>query len=305
MGTGLAAIGSLYLILASDMALEVEKDQESDPQVPNHPANGADPIQCEACNRTISNTTTTPLSDPQWSSENERNHPASTELGRTATGPSITTPIRHALTNQSEKTIDRGGRRKVAQILNVMSRQVTTKAHFHMEDSGFNEEEKANWPEIPGEGLRNDKLSDFQRTFKSPRSRSPSFVGSEDSDSSHGERSSKGPTRTLSLQVPTPARTTSRRLRADTLPSRRNSFDRISQHSGTVTPRVLSEEPDNLTEPSCLGRSSGQPPAETPSNASGINLNIPSGAQTPAPQIVVSLEETDTSESGPTHDPER
>lgn len=287
------------------MALEDEKDQESDRQVPNHPANGAASLQCEACNHTTSNITTNPLSDPQWGSESERNHPASAELGRTATGQSITTPIGHAPTNQSGKSIDRGGRRKVARILNVMSRQVTTKAHFHMEDSGFNEEEKANWPEIPGEGLRNDKLSDFQRTFKSPRSRSPSFVGSEDSDSSHGERSSKAPTRTLSLQVPIPARTTSRRLRADTLPSRRNSFDRISQHSGTVTPRVLSEEPDSLTEPSRLGRSSGQQPAETSSNALGINLNIPSGAQTPAPQIIVSPEETDISESGPNHGPER
>lgn len=285
------------------MALEDENDQESDPQVPNHLANGAASIQCEACNHTTSNITTNPLSDPQWSSESERNHPTSAEL-RTATGPSITTPIRHAPTNQSEKTIDRGGRRKVARILNVMSRQLTTKAHFHMEDSGFNEE-KSNWPQVPGEPLRNERLPAFERTFKSPRSRSPSFVGSEDSDPSHGEGSSKAPTRTLSLQVPTPARTTSRRLRADTLPSRRNSFDRISQHSGTVTPRILCEEPDNLTELSRLGRSSGQPPAETSFNALGISLNIPSGTQTPAPQIVVSPEETDINESGLNHGPER
>ena len=304
MGTGLAAIGSLYLLLATDMALEDKKNQESDSQVPNPPPNGVASIQCEACNHTTSNITTNSLSDPQWSSKSERNHQTSAELGRTATGPSITTPIRHAPTNQSEKTIDRGGRRKVARILNVMSRQLTTKAHFHMEDSGFNEE-KSNWPQVPGELLRNERLPAFERTFKSPRSRSPSFVGSEESDSSHGEGSSKAPTRTLSLQVPTPARTTSRRLRADTLPSRRNSFDRISQHSGTVTPRILSEEPDSLTELSRLGPSFGQPTAETSSNALGTRLNIPSGAQTPAPQIVVSPEETDISESRPNHGPER
>lgn len=287
------------------MALEDEKDQESESQVQSHPTNGAVSIQCEACNHTTSNITTNPLSDPQWSPESEQNHPASAELGRTATGPSIATPIRHTPTNQSEKPIDRGGRRKVAHILNVMSRQLTTKAHFHMEDSGFNEEEKSNWPQVPGESLRNERLPAFERTFKSPRSRSPSFVGSEDNDSSHGEGSSKAPTRTLSLQVPTPARMTSRRVRADTLPSRRNSFDRISQHSGTVTPRILSEEPDDLTELSRLGRSSGQPPAETLFNALGISLNISSGARTPAPQIVVSPEETGISESGPNHGPKR
>lgn len=290
-------IGSLYLLLAADMEAEEKETQEPETQVPLQP-DGRASIQCEACtrcNHTIPNKTTEDTSDSQRSSQSE----PSTELNRAVTEPSVSSTIRRATTNQSGKSVDTGGRRQVARLLNLASKQLAAKAHTHMEDSGFNAQEKLKFPEIPGESLRNEKLSDIQRAYSNtplPRSRATSFTGSfagsVDSDSSNGEGGSRilqGPFRQLSLQVPPPARARSRRPHSNTLPSRRSSFEYAIQHEGTITPSIISGEPSNSAELPRPEQQSGQQPASPSRNGLQISLNTPPpSSQHTAPQIVVS-----------------
>jgi hypothetical protein len=150
------------------------------------------------------------------------------------------------------------------------------------------------FPEIPGEFLRNEKLSDIQRAYSNtplPRSRATSFAGSVESDSSNGEGSSRivqGPFRQLSLQVPPPART-SRRPHSKTLPSRRSSFEYAIQDEGTITPSIISREPKSSVELPRLEQQSEQQPVSPSTNGLQISLNTPPpSSQHTSPQIVVS-----------------
>lgn len=275
-----------------------EKNENQEPDTPslNQP-DGQVITQCQSCARcshVISNDMADKDSDSQRSSQSERDGP-STEVERTATAPSVSSGMRRATTNQSEKSMDTGGRRQVARLLNLASRQLAARAHTHMEDSGFNAQEKLKFPEIPGESLRNGKLPDFQRAYSNtplPRSRATSFAGSVDSDSSNGEGSSRilqGPFRQLSLQVPAPARVSGRRPHSNTLPSRRSSFEYSVQRDGAITPNDLSGGPSSSDEQSPLEPPPIQSPVNPSPNALRINLDAPSlRAQSPAPQIVVS-----------------
>lgn len=284
---------------------EEKENQEPETQVPNQ-SNGPATIQCQSCaecNHIISNAIIDKDSDSQRSSQSERDGP-STEFGRTATEPSVSSGMRRATTNQSEKSMDTGGRRQVARLLNLASRQLAARAHSHMEDTGFNAQEKLKFPEIPGEFLRNDKLPDIQRAYSNtplPRSRATSFAGSVDSNSSNGEGNSRiiqGPFRQLSLQVPAPARISGRRPHSNTLPSRRSSFEYSVQRDGTITPNYPSGGPSSPDELSRFEQQPRQPPVNPSPNALQINMNVPPlRAQSPAPQIVVSSskkEETDS-----------
>ncbi|KAF3390235.1 hypothetical protein F1880_009018 [Penicillium rolfsii] len=290
VGTGLAAIGSLYLLLAADMEAEEKETQEPETQAPIQP-DGRASIQCEACTRCshhIPNKPAEDTSDSQRTSE-------SGELNRAGTEPSVSSTIRRATTNQSGKSVNTGGRRQVARLLNLASKQLAAKAHTHMEDSGFNAQEKLKFPEIPGESLRNVKLSDIQRAYSNtplPRSRATSFAGSVESDSSNGEGSSRilqGPFRQLSLQVPPPARTNSRRPHSNTLPSRRSSFEHVILDEGTITPRIISGEPGHSGELPWLEQHSEHQSAQL--SRSGLQTSLaepPASSQHKAPQIVVS-----------------
>lgn len=278
------------------MEAEENETQEPGPPVTVQP-DGRTSIQCEACtrcNHTIPNKITEDTSDSQRSCQSEREQP-SNELNRAGTEPSVSSTIRRATTNQSGKSVDTGGRRQVARLLNLASKQLAAKAHIHMEDSGFNAQEKLKFPEIPGESLRNEKLSDIQRAYSNtplPRSRATSFAGSVESDSSNGEGSSRilqGPFRQLSLQVPPPARTTSRRPHSNTLPSRRSSFEYAIPHEGTITPSIISGEPGCSVELPRLEHPSEHQPASPSPTGLQISLNTPPpSSQHTAPQIVVS-----------------
>lgn len=281
------------------MEAEEKETQEPETQIPDQP-DGRPSIQCEACtrcNHTILNKTAEDTSDSQRSSQSERGQP-STELNRAVTEPSVSSTIRRATTNQSGKSVDTGGRRQVARLLNLASKQLAAKAHTHMEDSGFNAQEKLKFPEIPGEFLRNEKLSDIQRAYSNtplPRSRATSFAGSfagsVESDSSNGEGSSRilrGPFRQFSLQVPPPARTTSRRPHSNTLPSRQSSFEYAIQPEGTITPSIMSGEPGSPVDLPRMKQQFGQQSASSSQNGLQISLNTPPSSQHTAPQIIVS-----------------
>ena len=295
-------IGSLYLLLAADMEAEENESQEPETEAPQ--PDGRVDAQCQACARchhhTDSDVITDKDSDSPRSSQSEMGQ-FSMELGRPATEPSVSsTMIRRATTNQSIKSVNTGGRRQVARLLNLASRQLAAKAHNHMEDSGFNAQEKMKFPEIPGEFLRNEKLPDIQKAYSNtplPRSRATSFIGSVRSDSSNGEGSSRilqAPFRQLSLQVPPPARMTGHRPHSNTLPSRRSSFEYTIQQRGTITPR-MTEEP---------GSSNMMPRSEQPANPSPntapsgfqIGINTTPCSQDTAPQIVVSSSKEDQEE---------
>lgn len=277
------------------MEAEENESQELETQAPQ--PDGRVPTQCQACARchhhTISNEITDRDSDSPRSSQSERDQ-LSTEIGRIATEPPVSsTKIRRATTNQSMKSIDTGGRRQVARLLNLASKQLAAKAHNHMEDSGFNAQEKMKFPEIPGEFLRNEKLPDIQKAYSNtplPRSRATSFVGSVRSDSSNGEGSSRilqGPFRQLSLQVPPPARMTGHRPHSNTLPSRRNSFEYTIQQKGTITPS-WTEEPGSLEGMPYFEQHPASPSPNTAPTNFQVSLNTPPCPQDTAPQIVVS-----------------
>ena len=89
------------------------------------------------------------------------------QLAHGRTQPSESTTIRRASTSQSEQAIGSGGRWKVARLLNMASGRLAAKVHSQFEDSGFNAQEKTNFPEIPGESLRNKNLRGIQKAYSS------------------------------------------------------------------------------------------------------------------------------------------
>jgi hypothetical protein len=207
-------------------------------------------------------------------------------MARTETQPSVSTAKR-TMTNKSEGS-DPAGRRKVARFLNMASMRVAAKAGSQFEDSGFNPQGGEDFPEVPGEALRNENLPSIQKAYiNSPmaRSRASSFVESIESDSSNGQGNSSTPwglSRYLSL--PDPARTPTRPRHSNTLPSIGSSSELASHHDI----RILRGDPS--TWPRSIPGGSN-PNQEHVSRAPSISETSPT-ALTPVsqdpPTIVVS-----------------
>lgn len=218
VGTGLAAIGSLYLIFAANM--EADQNEGSDQGILEY--NEQDPEYCQHAGEEDSSE---PSISPRRSSP-VIDRRRSAEIARTITRASTTPRITHTTTYQSENSVDPGGRRKVTRWLNLASMQLAAKAHTQFQDSGFHAKERSNFPEVPGETFRNKDLPEFQKAYSNspiPRSRASSFIGSE---SSNGEGSSRVPldvARHLSLPGPSSARLITRPRQARTLPSKGGS----------------------------------------------------------------------------------
>ncbi|KAJ5279264.1 hypothetical protein N7478_004636 [Penicillium angulare] len=203
VGTGLAVVGSLYLIFAADMeAEENKKDKPTDQQI----------NRCTECGGNGICPSTDSLENSRRTSTSSSDRPPS-EMERSATFSTI----HQAMKSQSGP--DPGGRRKVAQFFNATSAYFATKAHKDFKDTGFEVEQRTNFPEIPGEVFRNKDLHEIRTVYNTsplPRSRATSFVGS---DYSNGEGSSNVPKRQLSLPARPPLAATGGRQHSNTLPA--------------------------------------------------------------------------------------
>ncbi|CAG8233728.1 unnamed protein product [Penicillium olsonii] len=168
VGSGLAVLGSLYLLLAAEMAAERKSDKKE---------------KCKLCAR------------PESSSSSRRQSETSTEDQE----PDNETPSEQPTTSGNETLIrqftartltgDVGGRRRFARFMNWASENIAVRTHSQYEKGGFKQDQKDNYPELPGERLRNSELP-IQILKYNEYSRAASFVSSTGS-LDNGEESSK------------------------------------------------------------------------------------------------------------------
>ncbi|CAG8006519.1 unnamed protein product [Penicillium olsonii] len=189
VGSGLAVLGSLYLLLAAEMAAERKSDKKE---------------KCKECAR------------PESSSSSRRQSETSTEDQE----PDNDTPSEQPTTSGNETLIrqftartltgDVGGRRRFARFMNWASENIAVRTHSQYEKGGFKQDQKDNYPELPGERLRNSELP-IQILKYNEYSRAASFVSSTGS-LDNGEESSKmacRPTpgrKSYPISSPSPAR---------------------------------------------------------------------------------------------------
>ncbi|KAJ5546151.1 hypothetical protein N7494_003736 [Penicillium frequentans] len=261
VGTGLAIVGSLYLMFAADM--EAEAEQTGPPQENTQ--------VCVDCGGNAIRDSTNSSTSPRRSGSIVE--APSPDIERTATFSTI----RQALTSQSGS--DPGGRRQVARFFNVVSTYMAAKAHTNFEDTGFEVQERTNFPEIPAEIFRNERLNDIRIAYNHtplPRSRATSFVGS---DTSNGEgSSSRIPRGQSSLPVRPPLAAT-RSQPADGGPYEGPTFLEIRSLYSNLSPRQWNP-PDEPT------------PDERPNDGHDYTPDVDpapiSSNGPPTPKIVVS-----------------
>lgn len=299
VGTGLAIVGSLYLLIAADM----EAEDEADPPTPQ-PTTNTTTIQrcprCETC--AISDDDSSNSSTRSRHSSRSRGEQASTEISRTATHPSVTRPVNRSDTIQTDatnQTLDARGRRKVARVLNTASKELTRKLHQHIEQTGFNTRGLTEYPQVPGERLRNRNLPDVQKAYSSTpltRSRAQSFIGSIHSDAPNGNgegssRTPQGSSRHLSLPTPVSPvpRAVTRQRHANTFSSGSNSVE----SRGRPTLTVLGDlTPGRSRSPSRGSVSNEERGSRTPSipevSPSDMTFDGDGGETGTSPKIILS-----------------
>lgn len=266
VGTGIAILGSLYLIIAAEMdAADTEKEPKPSQTTQTCAECGGNTI----CERTNSSADSGRMSGDSVAV-------SSSEIERTTLST-----IRQAMTTQPGS--DPGGRKKVARVFNAASTYLAAKAHTNFEDTGFEQKERTNFPEIPAEMYRNKNLPEIRNVYNTPlpRSRATSFVGS---DTSNGEGSSRMPRRQLSLPVRPPPIASVGRHYSNTLPTDGRPFDgptflEIRNLYGNLSERQWSPT-DGLTP-------SEEDPPGRPST-SDVNAELLSASGPTTPKIVVS-----------------
>ncbi|CAG7940503.1 unnamed protein product [Penicillium salamii] len=225
VGSGLAVLGSLYLLVAAEMDAAGKGEQQK---------------QCKECAR--SETTTSSRRQSGTSTEDQELE-SQTPIHQTPTLGNE--PLARQPTALSLK--DKGGRRKVAHILNWASENIAIRTHSQYEKGGFKRDHRSTYPETPGEHYKNYKLPEDKLRYG--ESRAPSCVSSRASiDNGEGSsRSARSPTRHEShpISSPSPARSRSRHNRDY---SRSFPTDgRLHTSSYCPNPEGLSQEwPQNL-----------------------------------------------------------
>ncbi|KAJ5144010.1 uncharacterized protein N7515_002797 [Penicillium bovifimosum] len=275
VGTGLAALGSLYLLLSADMDAEDKRYGQPEGE-PNEPTAGP----CAHCGNCAS-------SETRSSSRRESG---------TSTDDIHMTNMRRHTTNQTSTTHSKSegdlGRRKVAQFLNRTSTLMAVKAYKQIERGGFNHDAKTTYPTTPGEEYKNKLLQSQQLKYQithtpDTRSRAGSFISSRESvDNGEGSsRMSRSPVR-QSVPAPTPARPRSR-------PNHANSLGALFEPSTSqsLSPGSLSENwTGGQLRPSDRRPSQRSRATSTSSNSDISPTTVSPVIQFP-PKIVVSRSE--------------
>jgi hypothetical protein len=204
VGTGLAVMGSLYVLLAGGGHMfDTKKDETEEKSSTQHHCNcGHEPM---ARPDSASSHSFTPPSEPE-------------EIHRTTTKRSTFSRIVPTI---SRSTDDAGNRRKVAQTLAAFGEYIGNAAPDRFDDSDFKHGKALDFPEIPGEEQRNPDLHRVRREYNAlrdddgnvtPLSRIPSRAASFVSVGSRGsmERSAtlpaspRSPHERISFDLPTP-----------------------------------------------------------------------------------------------------
>lgn len=265
VGTGFAALGSLYLYVAATSA-DVEVDVEDDASKQhckcqhhnfggnNHPTFQIQPItdssRSSADSHSIRNEG---FESPHQDDRQEGMYPM-TAISHSDTFPSagstnvngetsdtiapITTRPSLKQAAHESSASDIGSRRKVAKTLVKIGNYLGTAAHDQFDNSEFTHGKAQDFPEIPGEEHRNPELSQIRQQYNQTRnveierpSRAPSFVGSMTSGVEGNSTTPRG----VSPQSP------HRMLHASTLPVERSSHElrnlSLSQSIGTARNR--------------------------------------------------------------------
>ncbi|ETR99849.1 hypothetical protein M419DRAFT_54116, partial [Trichoderma reesei RUT C-30] len=200
VGTGLAVIGSLYLVLAADVNAVKEESgsiemgqTDTESAVPLHNVDRVQTTQTSA-------STNASVTMQRHTSSNSTVRPPST------TGSS--------------------SRRRVAKIIVSVGETLGSKAHNLVDDSEFRRGKAVDWPETPGEPWRNKELRITRALYNpsrdadgnaTPLPRSPSRAGSSRGDArGRSPRPGLSPSRSHSPTRPPPA--VARQQRAGTLP---------------------------------------------------------------------------------------
>ncbi|EKV19577.1 Transcription factor [Penicillium digitatum] len=266
VGTALAVLGSLYMLLSEDMEAAGKEDGHQE-------VNLAGNDLSDEC--AVLDTGSSVRRDPRTSAE--RPNP-DLEM----------TPVHYPTTNQNITTQPDLGRRKVARFFNAASALMTTKAHNQIVKTGFKPEAKTTYPETPGERYKN---SDLQKQIdKYKRSSKPdtrSRIGSSSGFVDNGEGSSRRPRSPTRHSVPAPAvsRPKSRQIHSNSLPSRGLGF--FEESTLKCPPASASagwQQQLNPFDSTPILRSRAPSISETSPKASSPGLQIPS-------EIVVSAHE--------------
>ena len=237
VGTGLAALGSLYVLLAVNVeAVKAETNQSSTMHHCNcshHHLDRGRPLNRQNWPTTDdslnSGDARTPYGDaygrspqnsailPEMQQISTRHSTSSTRSGHVgqirSRSPDVVVPERTL-------TIDVGGRRKVAKALTSMGNFFGTANRDWFDDSEFRRGKALDFPEIPGEEHRNRDLPQIREQYNQPRdsdgnvtpmrrearSRASSFHRSATADLDGGEGSSTPRRRRDTLEVPSPGR---------------------------------------------------------------------------------------------------
>lgn len=204
VGTGLAAVGSLYALLAQGLEDEESKRAESPPHhctcSHQHHTNGNEstktsserPQREEIELSAVESDTDDVAISQQPTYETVATHPNAT---RQATHTTVTDALERygtvGTTTSSAAATDAGNRRKVARALEKIGQKLGTPAPGTFDDSAFKMGDAADFPTVPGEEVRNPELEKIKATYNPPRdsdgnatplrrqrSRAGSFAGS-------------------------------------------------------------------------------------------------------------------------------
>ncbi|OQE28041.1 hypothetical protein PENFLA_c005G04948 [Penicillium flavigenum] len=146
VGTALAVLGSLYLLLSADMEAAGREDGQQEETIVG---------KCPNCDCSVSETGSSSARGSRTSAERQDHDIEMTTIRRPTTNQTTTTQAQHDL-----------GRRRVARFLNAASAIMTAKAHKQIEKTGFKPEAKTTYPETPGEEYKNGNLRNLQDKYK-------------------------------------------------------------------------------------------------------------------------------------------
>ncbi|KAL9476458.1 hypothetical protein ACSS6W_006299 [Trichoderma asperelloides] len=253
VGTGFAAIGSLYLVLAADVEAVIG---ESHPHAVHECKCSHQHLEYQSRHGSPATDSSSTDRDGQSQSHGESNLPETPEsvhfpavrhadtgfstvssyraLDRMSTmqtgisndAPTIDRHISSGSTVHRNSTVDSGNRRKVARMLVSVGSALGNKAHNWVDD--YDKSGKAlDFPEVPGEFWRNERLPDIRNIYNLPRDADGNATPLPRSRSRAGSYRGASPQPGLSLSrshsLARPARSLSRQNRASTLPGANSS----------------------------------------------------------------------------------
>ncbi|KAI0477261.1 hypothetical protein GGR56DRAFT_398945 [Xylariaceae sp. FL0804] len=309
VGTALAALGSLYVLIATELK---KAETEEEPDVPN--------THAHSCNCSLNYYPSIHVDDGSIHGSDIENplriisHGSSRhsrEGGSVTHVESAARSLPGHLT-QTPTNVDRGNRHKFAKMLTSIGDYVGTAAADRFDDSEFRRGRAVDWPLIPGEEERNPELRRIQQLYNprrdiegnaTPRpSRPASFIGTppEEAPTTPPRDGSPGSPTSNRSPISLPPHVVTRSI---TLPGRQTPsqpqtsppIPMLEYHRRRMAPRR-----DTLEVPSPMyhGPPRSSPPVSPPVSPPGV-ANLAEGSSSPAIYVSEGSAPTRTPESTP------